>query len=86
MKHIATVSLARIGASPAFGEGSRSGELIGTIVAPIMAAISALNINAANNVRGLSGNKTNMPAVAPITLKTNNILSGVLRARSHGCG
>jgi hypothetical protein len=34
----------------------------------------------------LSGNKTNVSAIVPISLKKTNILSGILGGGSHGCG
>jgi len=85
MKYIATVSLAMICASPAFADASRSGSLIGSIVVSATTAVSALNVNVLNDVSVLSGNKTNVSAVTPITLKNNSILNGVL-GFSHGCG
>jgi hypothetical protein len=93
MKYVVAVSLAMICASPAFAGGggrgsSGSGGLlgIGSIVAPITTAVSALNINALNNVSVLSGNKTNVSAILPISLKNNSLLSGILGGGSHGCG
>jgi hypothetical protein len=87
MKYIVTVSLAVLSASPAFaGGGSRIGGLVGSVTAPITTAVSALNVNALNNVSVLSGNKTNVAAVTPISLKNNSLLSGILGGGSHGCG
>jgi hypothetical protein len=86
MKYILTVSLALLSASPAFAGGSRGSGLIGSVFAPITTAVSALNVNALNNVSVLSGNKTNVSTVLPISLKNTNILSGILGGGSHGCG
>ena len=65
-----------------------------TAEAPITTAVSALNVNALNNVNVLgggvnvlNGNKTNVSAILPISLKNTNILSGILGGgSSHGCG
>lgn len=87
MKYIATVTLALLCASPALAGGSRGGSLLGSVVAPITTAVSALNVTALNNVSVLSGNKTNVSTVLPISLKNTNILSGILGGGgSHGCG
>jgi hypothetical protein len=88
MKYIVTVSLAVLCASPAFagGGGSRGGSLVGSVFAPITTAVSALNVTALNNVSVLSGNKTSVTAIAPVSLKNTNILSGILGGGSHGCG
>ena|SRR5882757_7101807 len=102
MKYIAAVTLAVLCASPAFAGGGGSkggGALIGSIFAPITTAVSALNVTALNNVsvlnggigvlngsNVLSGNKTNVSAILPISLKKVNILSGLLGGGSHGCG
>jgi hypothetical protein len=86
MKYIATVSLALLCASPALAGGPKGGSLIGTIVAPITTAVSALNVTALNNVSVLSGNKTNVSAIVPVSLKNTNILSGILNGGLHGCG
>jgi hypothetical protein len=94
MKYIVAVSLALLSASPAFaggfgGGGSKGGGLIGSVFAPITTAVSALNVTALNNVSVLSGNKTNVSALVPISLTKNNILSGLLGGLgggSHGCG
>ena len=91
MKYIATVSLALLCTSPAFAGGSRGGSSsllgIGSILAPVTTAVSALNINALNNVSVLSGNKTNISTIVPVSLKNTNILSGLLGGgHSHGCG
>jgi len=99
MKYIVTVSLAMLCASPAFAGGHRGGSLIGSIVAPITTAVSALNITALNNVsvlnggigvlngsNVLSGNKTSVSGILPVSLKNINILSGILGGGSHGCG
>jgi hypothetical protein len=86
MKYIVAVSLAVLSASPAFAGGSRAGSLIGSIVAPITTAVSVLNVNALNNVSVLNGNKVSLAAIAPISLKNTNILSGILGGGSHGCG
>jgi hypothetical protein len=56
------------------------------IVAPITTAVSVLNVNALNNVSVLNGNKVSLAAIAPISLKNTNILSGILGGGSHGCG
>ncbi|MCC8958854.1 hypothetical protein H8B02_37215 [Bradyrhizobium sp. Pear77] len=95
-KYIVAVALASLVASPAFAGGpcGGSGALIGSVIAPITTAVSALNVNALNNVNVLgggvnvlNGNKTNVSAILPISLKNTNILSGVLGGgRSHGCG
>lgn len=94
-KYIAAVALASLVASPAFAGGPRGGgSLIGSVVAPITTAVSALNVNALNNVsvlgggvNVLNGNKTNVSAILPVSLKNTNILSGILGGgRSHGCG
>ena len=86
MKYIVAVSLAVLSASPAFAGGSRAGSPIGSIVAPITTAVSVLNVNALNNVSVLNGNKVSLAAIAPISLKNTNILSGILGGGSHGCG
>jgi len=94
MKYIVAVavSAAVLGASPAFAGGARGGGALvglGSIVAPITTAVSALNVNALNNVSVLSGNKTNVSAIVPVSLKNTNILSGILGGfggGSHGCG
>jgi hypothetical protein len=87
MKYIVAATLAVLSASPAFaGGGSRAASLIGTVVAPITTAVSALNVNALNNVSVLNGNKVSVAANAPITVKNNSILSGILGGGSHGCG
>jgi hypothetical protein len=87
MKYIVAASLALLSASPAFaGGGSKAGSLIGTVVAPITTAVSALNVTALNNVNVLNGNKVNVAAIAPVSLKNTNILSGILGGGSHGCG
>ena len=95
-KYIVAVALASLMASPAFAGGPRGGGggLIGSVLAPITTAVSALNVNALNNVNVLgggvnvlNGNKTNVSAILPISLKNTNILSGILSGgRSHGCG
>jgi hypothetical protein len=86
MKYIATVAIAMLAASPAFARGgSKAGGLVGSVVAPITTAVSALNVTALNNVSVLSGNKTSV--VTPISLKNTNVLSGILGGgSSHGCG
>jgi hypothetical protein len=92
MKYIAAVTVAMLAASPAFAGGARGGGLLGSVVAPITTAVSALNVNALNNVSVLSGNRTNVSAIAPISiakggiLGKNTILSGLLGGGSHGCG
>ncbi len=86
MKYIAAVSLAMLCASPAFAGGHKGGALLGSVVAPITTAVSALNVNALNNVSVLSGNKTNVSAVTPVSLKNIGLLSGILSGGSHGCG
>ena len=86
MKYIVAVSLAALSASPAFAGGSRAGSLVGSVVAPITTAVSALNVNALNNVSVLNGNKVSVAAIAPISIKKNSILSGILGGGSHGCG
>ena len=88
MKYIVATAatLAVLSASPAFAGGSRRGSLINSVVAPITTAVSALNVNALNNVSVLNGNKVNVAANAPITVKNNNVLSGILGGGSHGCG
>jgi hypothetical protein len=86
MKYIATVTVALLFASPAFAGGSKGIPLIGGILAPITTAVSALNINALNNVSVLSGNKTNVSTIVPVSLKNTSILSGLLGGGSHGCG
>ncbi|HEY1735785.1 MAG TPA: hypothetical protein VGG12_03985 [Methylovirgula sp.] len=86
MKYIVALSLVAFATSPAFaGGGHQSGSLIGSVVAPVTTAVSALNVTALNNVSVLSGNKTNVSAVAPITVTKTGILSGILGS-SHGCG
>ena len=95
-KYIVTVSLVVLCASPAFAGGSRGGSSsllgIGSILAPVTTAVSALNINALNNVSVLSGNRTNISTIVPVSLKNTNILSGILGGgilgggHSHGCG
>jgi hypothetical protein len=85
MKYIVAASLAVLCASPAFAGGSK-GSIVNSVVAPITTAVSALNINALNNVSVLSGNKVSVAANAPITVKNNSILSGILGGGSHGCG
>ena len=86
MKYIATVAIAMLAASPAFARGgAKAGGLVGSVVAPITTAVSALNVTALNNVSVLSGNKTSV--VTPISLKNTNVLSGILGGgSSHGCG
>jgi hypothetical protein len=88
MKYIITASLAMLCASPAFAGGSKGGGLlgIGGIVAPITTAVSALNVNARNNVSVLSGNRTNVSTIAPVSLRNIGLLSGILGGGSHGCG
>ncbi|WP_426438032.1 hypothetical protein [Bradyrhizobium genosp. P] len=95
-KYIVAVALATLAASPAFAGGHRGGGggLIGSVLAPITTAVSALNITALNNVNVLgggvnvlNGNKTNVSAILPISLKNTSILSGILGGgSSHGCG
>ena len=94
-KYIVAVALASLFASPALaGPRGGGGGLIGSVVAPITTAVSALNVNALNNVNVLgggvnvlNGNKTNVSAILPVSLKNTNILSGILGGgRSHGCG
>lgn len=94
-KYIVAVALASLVASPAFAGGHRGGGgLLGSVIAPITTAVSALNVNALNNVNVLgggvnvlNGNKTNLSAILPISLKNTSILSGILGGgRSHGCG
>ena len=86
MKYVVAV-VAMLAASPAFaGGGAKIGGLVGSVSAPITTAVSALNVTALNNVSVLSGNKTSVSTVAPITLKNNNVLSGILGGGSHGCG
>lgn len=42
---------------------------------------------AGGGINVLNGNKTNVSAILPISLKNTNILSGILGGgRSHGCG
>jgi hypothetical protein len=84
MKYIVAATLAVLSASPAFAAGK--GGLIGSIVAPITTAVSALNVHALNNVSLLSGNNVGVAANAPITLKNNSLLSGLLGGGVHGCG
>ncbi len=87
MKYIVTLPVAMLAASPAFAGGGKGAALVGSVVAPITTAVSALNVNALNNVSVLSGNKTNVSAVTPISLKNTNVLSGILGGgSSHGCG
>jgi hypothetical protein len=88
MKYVATLTVALLAATPAFaGGGTKGAALIGTVAVPITTAVSALNVNALNNVSVLSGNRTNVSTVTPISLKNTNVLSGVLGGgRSHGCG
>jgi hypothetical protein len=86
MKYIVAATLAVLSASPAFAGGSRGGGLINSVVAPITTAVSVLNVNALNNASVLNGNKVSVAANAPITVKNNNILSGILGGGSHGCG
>ena len=87
MKYIVVAaSLAALSASPAFAGGSKGSSIIGSVVAPITTAVSALNVNALNNVSVLNGNKVNVGANAPITVSKNSILSGLLGGGSHGCG
>ncbi|HEX7925290.1 MAG TPA: hypothetical protein VF583_30285 [Bradyrhizobium sp.] len=95
-QYVVAVALASLVVSPAFAGGPRGGggALIGSVIAPITTAVSALNVNALNNVNVLgggvnvlNGNKTNVSAILPISLKNTNILSGILGGgRSHGCG
>jgi hypothetical protein len=40
--------------------------------------VTCLNVNALNNVSVLSGNKTTVPAVAPINVKNNSLLNRIL--------
>jgi hypothetical protein len=84
MKYIVAASLAVLSASPAFAGGSKGGSLVGSVIAPITTAVSALNVTALNNVSVLNGNKVGV--AAPITVSKNNILSGILGGGSHGCG
>ena len=86
MKYIVAVSVGLLVASPAFAGGGKGAALVGSVVAPITTAVSALNVNALNNVSVLSGNKTNVSTVAPVSLKNTNVLSGILGGGSHGCG
>src|ERR1700761_3405929 len=86
MKYIVAPPLAVLSASPAFAGGSKGGSLVGSVIAPITTAVSALNVNALNNVSVLNGNKVNVGANAPITVSKNSILSGLLGGGSHGCG
>jgi hypothetical protein len=86
MKYIITASVAMLCASPAFAGGSKGASLIGNVVVPITTAVSALNVQALNNVSILSGNKTNVSTVAPVSLKNITVLSGLLGGGSHGCG
>jgi hypothetical protein len=48
--------------------------------------VTCLDVNAFNNVSVLSGNKTTVPAVAPINVKNNSLLNGILGGSQHGCG
>jgi hypothetical protein len=84
MKYIVAASLAVLSASPAFAGGSKGGSLVGSVIAPITTAVSALNVTALNNVSVLNGNKVGV--AAPITVSKNSILSGILGGGSHGCG
>jgi hypothetical protein len=84
MKYIVAASLAVLSASPAFAGGSKGGSLVGSVIAPITTAVSALNVTALNNVSVLNGNKVGV--AAPINVSKNNILSGILGGGSHGCG
>jgi hypothetical protein len=77
------VTVAMLAASPAFAGGSK-GSLIGSVIAPITTAVSALNVNALNNVSVLNGNSVGV--VAPVSVKHTSILSGILGGGSHGCG
>ena len=86
MKYIITASLAVLCASPAFAGGYKGAGLLGNVTAPITTAVSALNVHALNNVSVLSGNKTNVSAVTPVSLKNITLLSGLLGGGSHGCG
>ncbi|QPF84737.1 hypothetical protein IC762_35000 [Bradyrhizobium genosp. L] len=95
-KYLVAVALASLVASPAFAGGPRGGGggLLGGVIAPITTAVSALNVNALNNVNVLgggvnvlNGNKTNVSAILPISLKNTGILSGILGSgAAHGCG
>src|SRR5882757_6771341 len=94
-KYFIAVALTSLVASPAFaGPRGGGGGLLGGVLAPITTAVSALNITALNNVNVLgggvnvlNGNKTNISAILPISLKNVGILSGLLGGgRSHGCG
>jgi hypothetical protein len=55
-------------------------------MAPITTAVFALNVNALTNVSVLGGNKIDVSAVVPITLKNNSILSEILGIGSRGAG
>jgi hypothetical protein len=78
-KYIVAAALATLAASPAFAGGPRGGGggLIGSVLAPITTAVSALNVTALNNVNVLgggvnvlNGNKTNVSAILPISSRT----------------
>jgi hypothetical protein len=88
MKYIVALSAAAVlFASPAFAGGGKGIALVGSVVAPITTAVSALNVNALNNVSVLSGNSTNVSPVTGISLKNTSLLSGILGGgASHGCG
>ena len=89
MKYIVVAaSLAALSASPAFAGGSKGSSIIGSVVAPITTAVSALNVNALNNVSVLNGNKVSVAAIAPVSLKNVASLKniGILGGGSHACG
>jgi hypothetical protein len=76
-------------ASPAFAGGhGGGGSLLGGVIAPVNAVVSALNVSALNH--SLNGNQIgilNGTTVAiPVNVSKNNILSGLLGGGSHGCG
>jgi hypothetical protein len=85
MKYVVATTLALLSASPAFAAGgAKVGGLIGSVVTPITTAVSALNVNALNNVSILNGNS--VAVNAPISVGRNSILSGILGGGSEGRG
>ncbi len=84
-KEIAIFITSLVVANPAFAGGFRGGSLLGGVVVPVSTVVSALNVQALNNVSILNGNKTSIlngnGFVTTAKIGPVSISSG-----GHGCG
>jgi hypothetical protein len=90
MKYFVIASLVMLTASPAFAGGrgfSQSGSQsspVNTGAAGLLGINALNNLNVLNNV--LSGNRTNVQAIAPILGSITSVVSSVRGGGSHGNG